>query len=536
MFDSIQNMYSKITTMDLSIDKKYHYERIVYLSLYKITFNQIELINARNYSPLFLIIPLEILCRINKESLNKYQSCNDVIVNELKKEQQELIDKFDVYNNLHMKMIKNQREILLKNYAYQINLHCVKTRMIASFVELSTVFINILTVTVLNPIQFGCLLWFIDSVMSDMLETVINTSDKSNTEITNIENDNCKLVTEYVDNLNIIYECEKEKTYIESIVKNINSYYDIRKNVASQYKINPAYTRFEHQYQKKILILTKIIPKKMFLTWIYTDLKNICINLILSLIAYKDLTRKINELQIEKQMNNIKTTVPEKREFDMSLIKNGVLFHLRNYSQTFNNKLLCKVDDLIIPSCKWITLKGESGSGKTTLCNALLKIIPCDDKSILFLDKYKKYDYNSIRKYISNLKPSMDLFDNTIDFNLKFGVTNKNVNKIIKHYLNLFGLSNFVERLDVNVNELSTGEKQRIKIIRCILQDKPIWFLDEITSNIDHACEHIIMKTLREIQINKQKSVIHISHNIELLQYSDYNISINKKQIYMNRN
>ena len=536
MFDSIQNLYSQIISLDLSIDKKQHYERIVYLTLYKIVLNQIELINARNYTPVYLILPLELLCRLNNQLLNKYEACNDVVITELKKEQQEIIDTFDIYNNLHMTNIKNQQEILLKNYAYQINLHCIKTRMVASFMELSTVFINILTVVILNPIQFGCLLWFVDSVMSDMLEIVIKSSDKTNIESISIEKDNHKIITEYVDNLNIIYECGKEKTYMDSIAQNINSYYDLKKNVSPQYKINTYHTSFEHLYQKKVLLLTWVIPKNMFLTWIYTDLRNICNHLLVSLIAYKDLTHKINDLQIEKQLQNINMTIPKKIKFDMSLIQNGVLFHLHNFSQEFKNKILFQTDDLIIPSNKWITLRGGSGSGKTTLCNALLKIIPTDRKRIVFLDKYNKYDYNSIRKYISNVKPNMDLFDDTIEFNLQFGVTNTNKKVIdtkIKHYLQKFGLTNIINRVDKNIHELSTGEKQRIKIIRCILQDKPIWFLDEITSNIDNDCETIIMQTLRKIQIKKQKSVIHISHNEELLQYSDCNINILEQKIYI---
>jgi ABC-type transport system involved in cytochrome bd biosynthesis fused ATPase/permease subunit len=93
--------------------------------------------------------------------------------------------------------------------------------------------------------------------------------------------------------------------------------------------------------------------------------------------------------------------------------------------------------------------------------------------------------------------------------------------------MTLFRLDKYVDNLDTNINKLSTGEKQRIKIIRCILQDRPIWFLDEITSNIDKECEKIVLSVLRQIQIRKKKSVFHITHSVTSKNECDCVLSIN---------
>ena len=529
MFDNIQNLYAQILSLDMSIDRKYHYERILYLAMYKILFNQIELINARDYKPINLIIPLECMCAINKVMLHKYQACNDVIVLEIEKQQNELLNKFNYYNNLHMDTIDNQTDILLLNYIHTINLHSVKTRLVAGAIELTMIFVNILSVVSLNPIQFGCILWFIDSVMCDMMNTVISTSDKSNVAVSAIEQRNNKLVFEFVNNRNIIYECLGENVYLDDMRKDVNEYFNIRKNVASQYKINDAHTDFETWYQRKVLFLTWIIPKSMFLTWIYTDLKAVCNHFVVALIAYKDIRHKMDLLRVDEQLANIKSEMPLKINIDTKLISNGILFNIPKLNCIFNEKQLFVCENtLIIPSEKWITLRGESGSGKTTLCNMLLKTIPTDIK-ISFLNNYDNYDYNSIRHLISNVKPNSDLFSRSIDFNLKFGVkdnTSECVNREIHKYLILFGLENLTNRLNEHIDDLSTGEKQRIKIIRCIIQDKPIWLLDEITSNLDPECEETTMTYLRQIQREKKKSVIHISHNTDLIKYSDCRIVI----------
>ena len=82
---------------------------------------------------------------------------------------------------------------------------------------------------------------------------------------------------------------------------------------------------------------------------------------------------------------------------------------------------------------------------------------------------------------------------------------------------------------------LSTGEKQRVKLVRCILQDKPIWLLDEGTANVDEHCELEMLHILREIQKRKRKSVIHITHNRDLIRFCDYLLRIRNEMVTIKR-
>ena len=101
------------------------------------------------------------------------------------------------------------------------------------------------------------------------------------------------------------------------------------------------------------------------------------------------------------------------------------------------------------------------------------------------------------------------------------------------YYLYYFKLEKYVDRLQENIGNLSTGEKQRIKIIRLILHDKPIWIIDEITSNVDNDTEKIILQKLKEIQVEKKKSVIHITHNLENIAFSDTKMYIKDYKIFI---
>ena len=74
---------------------------------------------------------------------------------------------------------------------------------------------------------------------------------------------------------------------------------------------------------------------------------------------------------------------------------------------------------------------------------------------------------------------------------------------------------NFIKKK--NVNELSTGQKQRVVIISLfidiIFNDKKIILLDEVTSNVDSEMEEIIFQELKKLQeiynfTNKSKEPI----------------------------
>ena len=528
-FKNIIDVYNVVMSLDISHDRKYYYERLVYLAIYKVLLNQITLINARDYHPFVILIPMEIMMAFNNKMLEKYEGCNYTIVNDINKEHQAIMSKFDEYNKQHLTAVKNQKDILLFNYQLQLQLHTAKTRIMASVVELWTVFLNITTTANINPFQFWCLVIFIDSVISDMMYNV-DITDVQNKTATEIEDKCDALVEEFVANKNIIYECIKEQEYFENMKQNISLFYDIRKDISNSYKINRLHTNFECYYQRKVLLLTWIIPKQLFLTWIYTDLKEICYVLSTALVAYKDAQNRISKLHLDV-IENIDIPKIINPTIDIGLLNEGVFLNIKPFVFNFEQKHVFTIDtELVLPSQKWITLQGSSGSGKTTICNLFMKMIKCDANEIYFMGRYNIYDYDLIRRYVSFVKPDADLFNNSIRFNIHFGVDTTDqtaIDELTHEYMCLFGLKHLIFLMDNNIHTLSTGEKQRLKIIRCILQDKPIWLLDEITSNIDADCEDDVMKTLKSIQTSKKKTVIHITHNSDLFKYSDHQLRIN---------
>jgi len=104
------------------------------------------------------------------------------------------------------------------------------------------------------------------------------------------------------------------------------------------------------------------------------------------------------------------------------------------------------------------------------------------------------------------------------------------------YYIELFELSKYKNNLDAPIKPLSTGEKQRCKIIYLLLHNKPIWLLDEITSNVNEELETIILTELKRIQQEEKKLVIHITHGSLNVKYSDYKMSIKNCDISIVKN
>ena len=236
-----------------------------------------------------------------------------------------------------------------------------------------------------------------------------------------------------------------------------------------------------------------------------------------------------DNIETEKILNSI---IDDIERNDLFINDSEILFTIENLSHSFGKNIIFKNVSLTILKNVWTCFYGNSGSGKTTLCNILLKQLEPDSCIIKYMGLYPNYKYTDICKDISYVTACPEVFENTIKFNILYGVDNsedKEIQDKMNHYIKLFGLD--ICDLNDNVNTLSTGQKQRVSIIRLILHDRPIMILDEITSNIDNEMEKIILEEIRKIQKEKNKTVIHITHNCENRNFSDINLYILNKDI-----
>ncbi|MBO3757916.1 MAG: ABC transporter transmembrane domain-containing protein [Thermoproteota archaeon] len=186
---------------------------------------------------------------------------------------------------------------------------------------------------------------------------------------------------------------------------------------------------------------------------------------------------------------------------------------------------------------KTLGIVGQSGSGKTTVTKLLLRFYDVNEGRILIdgVD-IRKIKIERLRKSIGIVSQDPFLFDNSILFNITYGLEKVDPKKVIAaaKAANIHEeIMNFQLAYDSPTGErgsrLSGGERQRVAIARAIILEPKILIMDEATSSVDTLAERKIQEALDNI--SRERTIIAIAHRLSTLQRSDKIIVIEKGRI-----
>ena len=191
------------------------------------------------------------------------------------------------------------------------------------------------------------------------------------------------------------------------------------------------------------------------------------------------------------------------------------MLELKNVCKKYDRDVLKKIN-LKFGNKGLICLVGESGSGKTTLLNIIGGLEQPDSGKVIFNGNNIKNIDSSFysNQLVSFINQNYNLIDKyTVLENILLPIELRrirspcNVNKILK-MLSIYSLKN------KKVVSLSGGEKQRVAIARCIVQNTRVILADEPTGALDSENAYSVMRILKNL--SKQKLVIVVTHNTEL--------------------
>ena len=172
-------------------------------------------------------------------------------------------------------------------------------------------------------------------------------------------------------------------------------------------------------------------------------------------------------------------------------------------------------------------LVGESGSGKTTITNLLLRFYDVHKGKITLggVD-IRDIPYDELLDRISIVMQNVQLFDNTIEENIrvgKKGATKEEITLAAKKARIHDFIMSLPKGYETDIGEngglLSGGQRQRISIARAFLKDAPILILDEMTSNVDPVNESLIQDAITELA--KNRTVLVVAHHLKTIQKAD---------------
>ncbi len=186
------------------------------------------------------------------------------------------------------------------------------------------------------------------------------------------------------------------------------------------------------------------------------------------------------------------------------------------------DKNILKNINLDLESGKKYLLLGPSGSGKTSLLKILNNLISISSGKISLNNiSYEEINPTILRKKISLIMQDSILFGKTVRDNFEY------INSLNNLELNELEFIDFLSKLKMNkdffyqdINELSGGEKQRISIIRTIMNSPDYILADEPFSALDKSRINILFQMLIDLVEKNNVGLVIISHYFEEIIHS----------------
>jgi NitT/TauT family transport system ATP-binding protein len=187
---------------------------------------------------------------------------------------------------------------------------------------------------------------------------------------------------------------------------------------------------------------------------------------------------------------------------------------IRGLSKRFDNAVIYDNFDLDIPRGELISIFGPNGCGKSTLINMIAGLIPPDQGQILF-DGVPLADIKFgyvFQNYREALFPWLRAFDN-IAYPLKM--------MQVPHAERKARTEKLVERLGVKIDlklypyQMSGGQQQLVSIMRALVVEPEILFLDEPFSALDYEMTLFMREQLQRLFMESRTTMVLVSHDLE---------------------
>lgn len=191
-----------------------------------------------------------------------------------------------------------------------------------------------------------------------------------------------------------------------------------------------------------------------------------------------------------------------------------MLILFKDINLSFDDKKVFENLNMRIMKGEKVLLNAPSGKGKSTLLKMLLGFQKFDSGEILFDDKMlNKNNLSYFRRNIGYVSQDVDIRNTKVwDFILE--VFSYKYNRHIQidkdNVLRMFDYFKLpIDTIEKEVRQLSGGERQRLGLIICILLDRKVWLLDEVTSGLDKDTKEIVV----DYVLKQDKTIVIISHD-----------------------
>ena len=201
---------------------------------------------------------------------------------------------------------------------------------------------------------------------------------------------------------------------------------------------------------------------------------------------------------------------------------------LKNIHKAYDTVVVDSVS-LTIPRNHLTAFIGPNGAGKSTLVSIMSRLLQKDSGQLWIKDKeIEVWNSKELAKELSVLKQNQSFqVSLTVEELVSFGrypyskgklstLDYQMIDQALKH-------TNLLELRERSIQTLSGGQMQRVFIAMVLAQDTDIVLLDEPLNHLDLKQAVEIMKLLRYMVENLDKTVVIVMHDLNMaINFSDY--------------
>jgi len=169
-----------------------------------------------------------------------------------------------------------------------------------------------------------------------------------------------------------------------------------------------------------------------------------------------------------------------------------------------------------IPRGRVVGFLGPNGAGKTTTIQMLLGITLANGGSIRYFGRdFARHRLDCLRRInftsaFNTLLGRITVWENLVIFGGLYGVAN--ARKTIRALLDEFEIGDLADAFYKN---LSAGQRTRVNLVKCLLNDPEIVLMDEPTASLDPDISDKTLSLIERLKRERGLSILYTSHNMD---------------------
>lgn len=173
-------------------------------------------------------------------------------------------------------------------------------------------------------------------------------------------------------------------------------------------------------------------------------------------------------------------------------------------------------------------LSGESGIGKSQFLRAIADVAVHDGECLLHGVPCSSFTPQNWRKSVALVPAESFWWHDSVGPH--FTAESVENAPSLPHLLGRLGFGTDV--LNWQISRLSTGERQRLSLVRTLLTRPQVLLLDEPTSGLDKQMAAVVEEIVTEICDKEQSCCLWVSHDLEQLgRIADHSFHLERKKL-----